>query len=362
MTASHLPIAHRRVRVLIIDDSALMRKVLTDVLGADPDIEVVGTASDPLVAREKIKQLNPDVITLDIEMPNLDGLTFLERLMRLRPMPVVMVSALIPKDTEATLQALEMGAVDFIPKPVFDIAQGFHEMREIAAAKIKAAAGAVIHARDAAQPRPPRVSGTFKGSNRIVAIGASTGGVAALSEILAALPADGPPIVIAQHMPPGFTRQFAKRLDGFCAMSVSEAVHDARIIPGHAYIAPGDRHLSVRRSGGFYYCQLTEGPMVNGHMPSVDVLFRSVAESATSAGIGLLLTGMGQDGAVGLKRMRIVGAVTACQDEATSLIYGMPKAAMSIGAAQREIALDQMARFIVDQTRESAPQTDVQAR
>ena len=346
MTADPQASPHRRVRVLIVDDSALMRKVLSELLVSDPEIEVVGTASDPLVAREKIKALNPDVITLDVEMPNLDGIAFLERLMRLRPMPVVMISALIPRSAEITLQALEMGAVDFIPKPVFDIAEGFNGMRDMVRAKVKAAAGAVIHSR-AAATQPPRVTSSFRGSNRIVAIGASTGGVAALGEILMALPADGPPILIAQHMPPGFTRQFAKRLDGLCAMSISEAADEARIMPGHVFVAPGDRHLSVRRSGGFYHCHLSDDAAVNGHQPSVDVLFKSMADTAGANGVGLLLTGMGQDGAIGLKRMRASGATTACQDEATSLIYGMPKAAMTIGAAQHQIALEDMAGFIV---------------
>ena len=351
----------KRIKVLVIDDSALIRKVLTELLGADLEIEVVGTAADPLVAREKIKELNPDVLTLDIEMPNLDGLAFLERLMRLRPMPVVMVSSLTQKDADITLQALEMGAVDFIAKPALDLAQGLAAIQEEVTSKVKAAARAIVHGRQAPPPRVPRAKSAFRGSNRLVAIGASTGGVAALREVLAALPADAPPILIAQHMPPGFTTLFARRLDGLCAMKVSEAEHDARIIPGHVYIAPGDRHLSVVKSGGFYQCHLAGGALVNGHMPSVDVLFDSCAAEVRADAVGLLLTGMGRDGAEGLRRMRNAGASTACQDEASCLIYGMPKAAMAIGAAEREVALDAIPDYILEQTRAARKSKDAKA-
>lgn len=356
MTAAEPHGARKRIRVLIVDDSALMRKVLSDVLASDPEIEVAGTASDPLIAREKIKQLNPDVITLDVEMPNLDGITFLERLMRLRPMPVVMVSALVPRDADITLQALQLGAVDFVAKPSFDIAAGFGRMRDEVTAKVKAAASAAIQLRTAGTPTPLGRPALFRGSRRIVAIGASTGGVAALSEVLGALPADGPPIVIAQHMPKGFTTQFAKRLDGFCAMSVSEATDGARIIPGHAYIAPGDKHLTVQRSGGEYVCLIGDGELVNGHRPSVDVLFDSMAASAGTNAIGLLLTGMGHDGAAGLKHMRDAGATTASQDEASSLIYGMPKVARAMEAAEHELALGEIARFIMARSGAAAEQ------
>lgn len=361
MTGAAVHRARKRIKVLVIDDSALMRKVLTELLGGDPEIEVVGTAADPLVARGRINELDPDVLTLDIEMPKLDGLAFLERLMRLRPMPVVMVSSLTQKDADVTLQALEMGAVDFIPKPALDIAQGFAAMQEEVVAKVKAAARAVVHARCAAPPRPPRAAAPFRGSNRIVAIGASTGGVAALRDVLAALPADGPPILIAQHMPPGFTELFAKRLDGLCAMRVSEAADNARIIPGHVYIAPGDRHLALAKSGGFYQCRLSGGPLVNGYIPSVDVLFDSCAAEAGTDAVGLLMTGMGRDGAEGLRRMRNAGAATACQDEASSLIYGMPKAAMAIGAAECQVALDDIPAYILEQTRAGQKRKDKHA-
>lgn len=364
MTGAATHKVRKPIKVLVIDDSALMRKVLTELLGGDPDIEVVGAAADPLVAREMIKELDPDVLTLDIEMPHLDGLVFLERLMRLRPMPVVMVSSLTQKDADITLQALEMGAVDFIAKPALDIAEGFTAMQQEVAAKVKAAARTIVHGRHAAPPRaprPPRANSAFRGSNRIVAIGASTGGVAALREVLAALPANGPPILIAQHMPPGFTRLFAKRLDGLCAMRVSEAADAARIIPGHVYIAPGDRHLTLIKSGGFYQCRVSGGPLVNGHMPSVDVLFDSCAAEAGADAVGLLMTGMGRDGAEGLARMRAAGAATACQDEATSLIYGMPKAAMAIGAAERQVSLDAIPAYILEQTRAGQRPKDVKA-
>ncbi len=360
MTAAATHTPRKRIKVLVIDDSALIRKVLTELLGADPEIEVVGTAADPLLAREKIKELNPDVLTLDIEMPNLDGLAFLERLMRLRPMPVVMVSSLTQKDADVTLQALEMGAVDFIAKPALDLAQGLAAIQEEVTSKVKAAARAIVHGRLAPQ-RPSRAKSGFRGSNRLVAIGASTGGVAALREVLAALPADGPPILIAQHMPPGFTTLFARRLDGLCAMKVSEAEDNARIIPGHVYIAPGDRHLSISKSGGFYQCRLAGGALVNGHIPSVDVLFDSCAAEARADAVGLLMTGMGRDGAEGLRRMRNAGASTACQDEASSLIYGMPKAAMTIGAAERQVALDGIAAYILEQARAARKSKDMKA-
>ena len=342
-----------KVRVLVVDDSALMRKILTEVLESDPTIEVVGTAADPLIAREKIKALNPDVITLDVEMPNLDGITFLERLMRLRPIPVVMVSALIPRDVELTFQALELGAVDFIPKPKIDIASNFEAMRESVTSKIKAASKAKLQTHHFKAPVSQPI-GRFQGSNQIVAIGASTGGVSAILDVLSALPADAPPTVIVQHMPPGFTRQFAERLNKSCAMSVSEVTTGCRLLSGHAYIAPGDQHLVVERSGGYYFCRLEQGPAVSGHKPSVDVLFDSVAEAAGANGIGLILTGMGQDGAAGLKKMRDFGAATANQNEASCLIYGMPKAAQAMGASQFEVAIEDAATFIMQKSRQVA--------
>ncbi len=347
------------IRVLIVDDSALLRQLLKQILSEDPEIEVVGMASDPLVAREKIKALNPDVITLDVEMPRLDGLAFLDRIMRLRPMPVVMVSALTQQGAEATLQALELGAVDFVGKPTLDVEAGWEAMKKQLVTTVKAAARASVQPkkdRRSTIVKPPSRSLGVRGSNSIVAIGASTGGVMALTELLSSLPADGPPILVAQHMPPGFTHRFADRLNGICAMAVSEARQDARVIPGHVYIAPGDQHLTLTRSGGQYHCHLDKRGLVNGHMPSVDVLFDSVAAAAGMNAIGVLLTGMGKDGAVGMKNMRHADAVTVCQDEASSLIYGMPKAAIRLGAVQTELPLSKIAPYVLDQSRGVQPQ------
>ena len=351
-----LPTQQRKVRVLVVDDSALMRKILTEVLESDPEIQVVGTASDPLIARELIKELNPDVITLDVEMPNLDGITFLERLMRLRPIPVVMVSALIPRDVDLTFRALELGAVDFIPKPKFDITSNFEAMRESVTSKIKNASKAKLQDHHLKSGTVAKATGRYQGSNYVVAIGASTGGVSALLDVLSALPADAPPTVIVQHMPAGFTHQFAERLNRQCAMSISEVERGCRLLSGHAYIAPGDQHLVVERSGAYYTCRLEQGPAVSGHKPSVDVLFSSVAEAAGSNGIGIILTGMGRDGADGLKKMRDAGASTASQSEASCLIYGMPKAAVLAGASQVEIAIEDAAAFILQKSRHTSAQ------
>jgi two-component system, chemotaxis family, protein-glutamate methylesterase/glutaminase len=330
--------AFRRTRVLVIDDSALVRQLLSDILNSDPAIEVVGTASDAIHGLEKIADLSPDVITLDIDMPRLDGLSMLDQMMPLWPLPVVMISALTREGADATLKALELGAVDFIAKPQLDIRQGLEALRNVVVTKVKMAAAATTQRRAAplasAEPRanyaPPR---------NIVAIGASTGGVGAINQILAALPADAPAIVIAQHMPPMFTQQFARRLDGHCNIAVTEASDGQTIVAGHAYIAPGDKHLEVVRSGANFLCHLRTGALVNGHMPSVDVLFDSVAKAAGINALGILLTGMGRDGAQGLLNMRNTGARTICQDEATSLIYGMPLAAKQIGAVMSELPL-----------------------
>jgi two-component system, chemotaxis family, protein-glutamate methylesterase/glutaminase len=326
------------IKVLVIDDSALVRMLLADILNSDPDIEVVDTASDAIRGLEKIANLKPDVITLDIDMPRLDGLSMLDRLMPLWPLPVVMISALTRDGADATLKALELGAVDFIPKPLLDIRLGFEALRGIVVSKVKLAAEAKVRQRlkPIEAPAPHHHITAGRG---IVAIGASTGGVAALNFILPQLEADAPAIVIAQHMPPVFTQQFARRLNGQCSIAVVEASDGQTLLPGHAYIAPGDRHLEVVRSGASLKCHLRGGPLVNGHMPSVDVLFKSVAETVGRNALGILLTGMGRDGAQGLLEMRTAGASTACQDEATSLIYGMPQAAIQLAAAQVQLPL-----------------------
>ena len=318
------------IKVLVIDDSALIRRLLTDILSADPAIEVVGTAPDPIIARERIRTLQPDVLTLDIEMPKMDGLTFLERLMALKPMPVLVVSTLTQKNTDAALRAMELGAVDYVPKPLADISAGMQALGEELVAKVKTAARARPRARNAAPPRAalavdPRLSTV----GRIVAVGASTGGVEALQQVLMRLPATAPAMLVTQHMPAGFTASFARRLDGQCAVTVLEATQGRRVLPGHVYIAPGAHHLELARSGAHFECRLHDGPPVSGHRPSVDVLFHSVATAA------------------GLLEMRRAGARTLGQTEASCVVYGMPKAAMQAGAVEAEFPLDRIAEEVV---------------
>jgi len=343
------------IRVLIVDDSALVRQLLTELLTADPEIEVVGVAPDPMVAREKIKQLHPDVLTLDVEMPRMDGLTFLENLMRLRPMPVVMVSSLTEHGAEVTLQALELGAVDFVTKPKLDVVKGLNDYADELREKVKTAARSRVRSPGAtpapgllrsggpvpaATEKKPRM---FRTTDRLIAIGASTGGTEAIKVVLERMPPDAPAIVITQHIPAQFSGPFAQRMDRLCAMSVCEAQDGQLILPGHAYIAPGGRHLMVRRDGARYVCKLTDDDPVNRHRPSVDVLFKSVAEHAGPNAVGVILTGMGDDGARGLKLMRDAGARTLVQDEATSVVWGMPGVAWRIGAAEQLLPLERIA-------------------
>jgi two-component system chemotaxis response regulator CheB len=335
------------IRVLVVDDSALIRELLTMLLSADPEIEVVGTASDPLIARERIKALNPDVVTLDVEMPNMDGVTFLRKIMTLRPMPVVMVSTLTKAGAEITLEALEIGAVDFIAKPTGDFDNAMSDLAEELRSKVKSAAHARVGMRRV--PAVERKPGQRPHApEKIVAIGASTGGVEALKALLMNLPATCPPILITQHMPPRFTAAFSERLNRECPMAVSEAKHNEIIEPNHVYIAPGSHHLELVRNGGQYRCFLNDGPTVSGHRPSVDVLFRSVARVASKAAVGVILTGMGKDGAEGLLELRAAGAITLGQDEASSLIYGMPRAAFERGAVGHQCSLSHMANAILD--------------
>lgn len=335
------------VKVLIVDDSALIRQLLTELLQEDPGIEVVGTAADPHIAREKIKQLNPDVVTLDIEMPRMDGLSFLERIMALRPMPVVVVSTLTQKGTDTALRALEMGAVDVVAKPLIDVRSGMHDLQVELVTKVRNAARARPRAREARPAqRPLTVDPKLSSEGRIVAVGASTGGVEALQRLLTLLPADCPAILITQHMPPGFTASFARRLDDVCRMSVTEAEDGQRVLPGHVYIARGNRHLELARSGAQYFCRLHDGPAVSGHRPSVDVLFHSFATTAAANAMGLILTGMGRDGAAGLLEMRKAGARTLGESEESCLVYGMPRAAHEVGATEAEMSLDRLAAEI----------------
>lgn len=344
----------RKIRVVVIDDSALMRHVLSEILNSDPNIEVVGVASDPFFAREKIKEVNPDVLTLDVEMPKMDGLQFLRNLMRLRPMPVVMVSSLTLKGADVTLEALELGAVDFVSKPEIDIAEKLKNYSEEIIEKVKVASTAkVSRLSDEALRRPekrnvikpPGANLHFKTTDRILAIGASTGGTEAIREVLEKMPADTPGTVVVQHIPGMFSASFAKRLNDCSAMTVCEAEDGQRVLHGHVYIAPGDRHLTVKRDGARYYCKLSseEAEPVSGHKPSVDVLLHSVAEQIGHNAIGVILTGMGKDGAEGLKAMREAGAKTLVQDEPTSVVWGMPGAAHKLGAAEEVLPLQKVA-------------------
>jgi two-component system chemotaxis response regulator CheB len=342
------------VRVLIVDDSALMRQLLTDFLTSDPEIEVVGTAADPYIAREKIKSLNPDVLTLDVEMPRMDGLTFLENLMRLRPMPVVMVSSLTAKGAEITLQALELGAIDFVTKPKIDIANTFKDYADDLIAKLKAAARVRTSARMAPRVPAPVVPTLsvrhLRTTEKIIAIGASTGGTEAIKMVLERMPADAPAILITQHIPPAFSKAFADRMNRYSAMSVCEAQDGQLVIPGHVYIAPGERHLTLVRDGARYVCRLSDAPPENRHRPSVDLMFRSIAKSAGANAVGALLTGMGDDGARGLLAMREAGARTVVQDEQSSVVWGMPGSAARIGAAQKIVPIADVAEQLLKMT------------
>ena len=348
---------NRKIRVLVIDDSALIRSVMKELINREADMECVGAAPDPLVAREMIKTLNPDVLTLDVEMPKMDGLDFLEKLMRLRPMPVVMVSTLTERGSDITFRALALGAVDFVSKPKMDIARGMEEyageitdkIRGAAQARVrKTVAAAIISERLTADAILPSVVGRFSSTEKLIIIGASTGGTEAIKEVLTRLPADVPGILVTQHMPEAFTKSFADRLNSLCKISVKEAEHNERILPGHAYIAPGHSHLLLSRSGANYMTELSQGPPVNRHRPSVDVLFRSAANVAGANALGIILTGMGKDGAQGMLEMRQAGSHTIAQDEASCVVFGMPKEAIAVGGACEVMPLQNIARYTLD--------------
>lgn len=354
---------NKNIKVLIIDDSAVVRNMLTEMLSRDPQIEVVGTAIDAYMARDKIKRLKPDVLTLDVEMPRMDGITFLSNLMRLHPLPVVMVSTLTEKGASITLDALSYGAVDFVSKPKLDITHTFAAYADEIIGKVKMAARARVRQYQGGAPRMQAkavVNGSvkysvdqvlpgaaprrhFRTTNKLIAIGASTGGTEAIREVLEAMPTDVPGIVVAQHIPVSFSKAFAERVNSYCAIEVKEAADGDLILPGHAYIAPGDRHLMVVRDGARWRCQLSDEVPVNRHKPSVDVLFRSVCNSAGLNAIGVILTGMGKDGAQGLKDMADAGAYTIAQDEASSVVWGMPGSAVEIGACKEVLPLDRIA-------------------
>ena len=343
-----------KIKVLIVDDSALIRSVLREIIISQPDMEVVGVAPDPLVAREMIRQTNPDVLTLDVEMPKMDGLDFLEKLMRLRPMPVVMVSSLTEKGSEITMRALELGAVDFVAKPKMAIQSGMLEYADMIADKIRAASKARVRARTATPgnnvgaPASVPAMRHFSSSEKLIIVGASTGGTEAIKEFLIRMPPDCPGILIVQHMPEGFTRSFAQRLDSLCGISVKESVGGERILPGHAYLAPGHSHLELVRSGANYMTKLNQDPPVNRHRPSVDVLFHSAAVHAGKNAVGVILTGMGKDGALGMLEMKQAGAHNFAQNEATSVVYGMPREAVAVGAVHEVGALTDLPRMVLE--------------
>jgi len=335
-----------KIKVLIVDDSALIRGVMKEIINSQPDMEVVGVAPDPLVARDLIKQTNPDVLTLDVEMPKMDGLDFLERLMRLRPMPVLMVSSLTERGSEITMRALELGAVDFVTKPKVSIQSGMLEYTDLIAEKIRIASHARIKSRTPPGAQPTGTLAPLRNpltsSEKLIIIGASTGGTEAIKEFLVQLPPDCPGILITQHMPEGFTRSFANRLDKLCKISVKEAEGGERVLPGHAYLAPGHSHLMLVRSGANYMTRLDQGPPVNRHRPSVDVLFSSAAASAGKNAVGVILTGMGKDGAAGMLEMQKAGAYNLAQDEASCVVFGMPKEAIAIGATHDVAPLQEL--------------------
>ncbi len=338
-----------KIRVLSVDDSALMRQIMTEIINSHSDMEMVATAPDPLVARDLIKKFNPDVLTLDVEMPRMDGLDFLEKLMRLRPMPVVMVSSLTGKGSEVTLRALELGAIDFVTKPQLGIREGMLAYSEMIAEKVRTAAKASLAAhKPLSAPTTlkagPLKAGPLLSSEKLIAIGASTGGTEAIRHVLQSLPLSSPALLITQHMPPGFTRSFADRLNKLCQIGVKEAEDGERVLPGHAYIAPGDRHMELARSGANYQIKIHDGPAVNRHRPSVDVLFHSVAKQAGRNAVGVILTGMGNDGAAGMLAMRQAGAWTLAQNEASCVVFGMPREAINMGGVCEVVDLSQVSQ------------------
>lgn len=349
-------IPRRTIAVLIVDDSAVVRQVLTDMLSRDPRIEVIGTAADPIFAQQRMQKHWPDVIVLDVEMPRMDGITFLRKIMAERPTPVVICSTLTEKGAETTLQALSSGAVSIITKPRAGLRDFLEDSANDVVAAVKAAAQARLGNLGTGRPQPaapatpekslPRTA-LIKTTQQIVAIGTSTGGTQALETVLTALPAVSPGIVVVQHMPEKFTALFAERLNGLCQIRVKEAAHNDRVVPGLALIAPGGKHMRVKRNGANYHVEILDGPLVNRHKPSVDVLFRSVAQHAGANATGFILTGMGDDGARGLKAMLDAGAATVAQDERSCVVFGMPKEAIALGGARKILPLQQMAREIM---------------
>ena len=354
-----------KTRVVVVDDSALVRSLLAEIINRQSDMQCIGAAADPLVAREMIRNLNPDVITLDVEMPRMDGIDFLGKLMRLRPMPVVMVSTLTERGADVTMRALELGAVDFVAKPKIGVADGLRQLADDITDKIRVATRAQLR-RPSPSPASAGTSGHAAGAaapvahlgrlstEKIVFIGASTGGTEATKEVLMSLPPDFPAVMITQHMPPGFTKSYAARLDGLCRIRVAEARDGERVLPGHAYIAPGGMHLSVERSGANYIARVQDGEPVNRHKPSVEVLFKSAARIVGQNALGIMLTGMGADGAKAMKEMRDAGSYNLVQDEASCVVFGMPREAINAGAAHEVLPLGQIATKLVERLRSTS--------
>ena len=347
-----------KIRVVVVDDSALVRSLLAEIINRQPDMQCVGAAPDPLVAREMIRDLNPDVITLDVEMPRMDGIDFLAKLMRLRPMPVVMVSTLTERGAGVTLRALELGAIDFVAKPKIGVADGLRLLAQDITDKVRIAAQAKVRrpvnaASAAAAPAAAPAALGRLSTEKIIFIGASTGGTEATREVLMGLPADAPAVMVTQHMPPGFTKSYAARLNGLCRISVQEASDGERVLPGHGYIAPGGLHLSVERSGANYIARVRDGEPVNRHRPSVEVLFMSAARVVGPNALGVMLTGMGADGAAAMKAMRDGGSWNLVQDEASCVVFGMPKEAIAAGAAHEVLPLSAIAPRLLDRLRSS---------
>ncbi len=339
----------KKIRVLVVDDSALVRHLLSEIINRQPDMLCVGAANDPLVAREMIRELSPDVLTLDVEMPRMDGLEFLGRLMRLRPMPVVMISTLTDAGAEVTLRALELGAVDFVAKPRVGVAGGLSDLSRLIAEKIRVAATAKIRRVMGLEDKQKATINPLGriSTEKMIFIGASTGGTEAIREVLTLLPADAPAVVITQHMPAGFTTSFAARLHSLCHIAVSEATHGERILPGHAYVAPGGKQFRVARSGANYVAVVEDGPLVNRHKPSVEVLFKSGAEVVGRNAYGIMLTGMGGDGADAMRQMKDAGSYNYVQDEATCVVFGMPREAIAQGAAHEILPIGSIAPALV---------------
>ena len=338
------------VKVLIIDDSPLIRRLLSEILSQASDIEVVGCAEDPYQAREMIKLLNPDVLTLDVEMPKMDGISFLRNLMRLRPMPVVMISTLTQQGSPITLEALELGAVDFIAKPTVNVKQQMSQYAYVVQQKVRVAAGARVRSfKKVSTVSEPLPSNAHFLLNKVIAIGASTGGTEAIKEVLIKMPTNCPAIVITQHIPPVFSTSFAQRMDRTCAINVKEAQHGDKLTAGWAYIAPGGLHLSIKKRGASLYCELDDSEPVNRHKPAVDVLFNSLLECGAKNIVAALLTGMGSDGAKGLLSIKQAGGYTIAQDEFSSVVWGMPKAAVDLGAAHEIVALDKVTQRLLHQ-------------